>query len=295
MSSARITNLYALLRLTPQATTSDIQQAINEAKAQQQLGSNVLQKAEEWLLNAAVRARYDRELEQQQPELFQDAIPVATTDLRLLDEVVPSLAPNDDVRLGLLAKEHTQARMEARIEPERPLDTIVYVHEHKRYDMLTKWVIYGAMVLVLLGIVWVFAWPLLSKTLFAPSEWDKHELRQEFVQKGWQEDMDAGYVYLPSAEYTSRLALVYRNDALTPVLTETACDMDDKGLCRISVRIDDALFPDNDEIGMGLQDDMALASSAHRSEMVDDLKQAKKVSVSYRSGGQVVTQTFAIH
>lgn len=310
MGTQRISNLYALLHIEHTADTPTIAAAIAQQRQLNQIKTPILGKAEEWLLNPAMRERYDAQLHRQYPELFQqaaqewlwsntDAPPSlqaaamvsahtekpSTSAIELaLEAPVPS-----STRLGLL--EPTGHR-DVKIEPALPLDTIAYVHEHKRYDKMTKWVIYGGMVLLLLGVMALFAWPLLKKTVLAPSEWDKHAFRQEWVQKGWQEDSDAGYVYLPSQQYTSRLAIVFRDNDAMPVLTETGCDTDKKGLCRISVRIDDAWFANKDEIGVGLLDDLPLASRAHRADMVKRLQDAHKVEVSYVSGGQQINQTF---
>lgn len=64
---------------------------------------------------------------------------------------------------------------------------------------------------------WASCWPSLGpclKTVFATSDWDKQQYLQQFVQKGWQED-EMGEVYLESEEYTSRLAVKYKdNDAV---------------------------------------------------------------------------------
>lgn len=283
----RMSNLYALLGLSPQADSQDIALAIAALRQNGELKTMILDKAEEWLLKPDVRARYDQQLRQHYPELFESA-QTQTLSLELAEEPT-------EVRLGILDSEQ-HSRSEVRIEPQTPLESIVYVREQQRYHHTSRFIWIGLISALVLGIVWLFAWPLLKKTVFAPSEWDKHEFRQQMVQKGWKanNDADPAYVYLPSNEYTSQLMLFYKDNELFPALNTTTCDMNSKGLCDIKVRIDDGLLTHEESVGVGLQDYIPLASRGKREQMVEHLQQAQKIEVIYYSRGQQVKQTFGL-
>ena len=282
MSQSPMMNLYALLNIGPYVDAASITAAIHSSRQTGDINAAILDKAEQWLLNPDIRQRYDAQLRQQQPEFF---LASPTTDSWQLD------TGPDEVRLGVLEKsDHDGVRM----EPASQLDQLVYIHEHKRYNALTKTIIYGGIALVIIAIVLAIAWPMLKKTLFATSDWDKHQYLQQFVQKGWQEDADMGEAYLESEEYTSRLAIKFKDNDAMAVLTNTSCDMSEKGLCQVRIQIDGQMLSNDENVGVGLMDDMPLATRADRESTLEHLQAAKKVQVSYLSHGEPITQTFQV-
>ena len=178
------------------------------------------------------------------------------------------------------------------LETATQFDNLVYIHEQNRYNLLTKTIIYGGITMAILGIVLAIAWPMLKKTVFATSDWDKQQYLQQFVQKGWQEDAEMGEVYLESEEYTSRLAVKYKDNDAVAVLTNTSCDMSKKGLCTIRIEVDGQTLNNDADVGVGLMDDMPLATRADRESTLERLQAAKKIKVSYLSRGEPITQTF---
>ena len=101
-----------------------------------------------------------------------------------------------------------------------------------------------------------------------------------------------GEVYLESEEYTSRLAVKYKDNDAVAVLTNTSCDMSKKGLCTIRIEVDGQVLNNDAEVGVGLMDDMPLATRADRESTLERLRAAKKIKVSYLSQGEPITQTF---
>ena len=216
MSPSPMINLYALLNLGPYVDASSIAAAIGKNRQTGSINAAILDKAEQWLLNPAIRNRYDAQLKQQQPEFF---LATPATDTWKLDD------GEDEVRLGVLEEKKTDG---VHLETATQFDNLVYIHEQNRYNLLTKTIIYGGIAIAILGIVLAIAWPMLKKTVFATSDWDKQQYLQQFVQKGWQEDTEMGEVYLESEEYTSRLAVKYKDNDAVAVLTNTSCDMSKK-------------------------------------------------------------------
>ena len=273
-------NLYALLNLGPYVDASSIAAAIGKNRQTGSINAAILDKAEQWLLNPAIRNRYDAQLKQQQPEFF---LATPATDTWELDD------GEDEVRLGVLEEKKTDG---VHLETATQFDNLVYIHEQNRYNLLTKTIIYGGIAMAILGIVLAIAWPMLKKTVFATSDWDKQQYLQQFVQKGWQEDTEMGEVYLESEEYTSRLAVKYKDNDAVAVLTNTSCDMSKKGLCTIRIEVDGQVLSNDADVGVGLMDDMPLATRADRESTLERLQAAKKIKISYLSQGEPITQTF---
>ena len=273
-------NLYALLNLGPYVDASSIAAAIGKNRQTGSINAAILDKAEQWLLNPVIRNRYDAQLKQQQPEFF---LATPATDTWELDD------GEDEVRLGVLEEKKTDG---VHLETATQFDNLVYIHEQNRYNLLTKTLIYGGIAMAILGIVLTIAWPMLKKTVFATSDWDKQQYLQQFVQKGWQEDTEMGEVYLESEEYTSRLVVKYKDNDAVAVLTNTSCDMSKKGLCTIRIEVDGQVLNNDAEVGVGLMDDMPLATRADRESTLERLQAAKKIKVSYLSRGEPITQTF---
>ena len=273
-------NLYALLNLGPYVDAPSIAAAIGKNRQTGSINAAILDKAEQWLLNPAIRNRYDAQLKQQQPEFF---LATPATDTWELDD------GEDEVRLGVLEEKKADG---VHLETATQFDNLVYIHEQNRYNLLTKTIIYGGITMAILGIVLAIAWPMLKKTVFATSDWDKQQYLQQFVQKGWQEDAEMGEVYLESEEYTSRLAVKYKDNDAVAVLTNTSCDMSKKGLCTIRIEVDGQALNNDAEVGVGLMDDMPLATRADRESTLERLQAAKKIKVSYLSQGEPITQTF---
>ena len=273
-------NLYALLNLGPYVDASSIAAAIGKNRQTGSINAAILDKAEQWLLNPVIRNRYDAQLKQQQPEFF---LATPATDTWELDD------GEDEVRLGVLEEKKTDG---VHLETATQFDNLVYIHEQNRYNLLTKTLIYGGIAMAILGIVLTIAWPMLKKTVFATSDWDKQQYLQQFVQKGWQEDTEMGEVYLESEEYTSRLAVKYKDNDAVAVLTNTSCDMSKKGLCTIRIEVDGQVLNNDADVGVGLMDDMPLATRADRESTLERLQAAKKIKVSYLSRGEPITQTF---
>ena len=273
-------NLYALLNLCPYVDASSIAAAIGKNRQTGSINAAILDKAEQWLLNPAIRNRYDAQLKQQQPEFF---LATPATDTWELDD------GEDEVRLGVLEEKKADG---VHLETATQFDNLVYIHEQNRYNLLTKTIIYGGITMAILGIVLAIAWPMLKKTVFATSDWDKQQYLQQFVQKGWQEDAEMGEVYLESEEYTSRLAVKYKDNDAVAVLTNTSCDMSKKGLCTIRIEVDGQVLNNDADVGVGLMDDMPLATRADRESTLERLQAAKKIKVSYLSQGEPITQTF---
>ena len=282
MSQSPMINLYALLNIGPYVDAANISAAIHTTRQTGNINAAILDKAEQWLLNPAIRQRYDAQLRQQQPEFF---LASPTTDSWQLD------AGQDEVRLGVLEKKNPDG---VSMEPVSHLNQVVYIHEQNRYNALTKTIIYGGIALVIIAIVLAIAWPMLKKTVFATSDWDKHQYLQQFVQKGWQEDTEMGEVYLESAEYTSRLAIKFKDNDAMAVLTNTSCDMSEKGLCQVRIQIDGQALNNDEHVGVGLMDDMPLATRADRESTLERLQAAKNIKVSYTSRGEAITQTFQV-
>ena len=280
MSPSPMINLYALLNLGPFVDAPSIAAAIGKSRQTGSINAAILDKAEQWLLNPAIRNRYDAQLKQQQPEFFL-ATP-ATVTWQLDDG-------EDEVRLGVLEEQKTDG---IHLETATQFDNLVYIHEQNRYNLMTKTIIYGGIAMAILGIVLAIAWPMLKKTVFATSDWDKQQYLQQFVQKGWQEDAEMGEVYLESEEYTSRLAVKYKDNDAVAVLTNTSCDMSKKGLCTIRIEVDGQVLNNDADVGVGLMDDMPLATRADRESTLERLRAAKKIKVSYLSQGEPITQTF---
>ena len=280
MSPSPMINLYALLNLGPYVDAPSIAAAIGKNRQTGSINAAILDKAEQWLLNPAIRNRYDAQLKQQQPEFF---LATPATDTWELDD------GEDEVRLGVLEEKKTDG---VHLETATQFDNLVYIHEQNRYNLLTKTLIYGGIAMAILGIVLAIAWPMLKKTVFATSDWDKQQYLQQFVQKGWQEDAEMGEVYLESEEYTSRLAVKYKDNDAVAVLTNTSCDMSKKGLCTIRIEVDGQALNNDAEVGVGLMDDMPLATRADRESTLERLQAAKKIKVSYLSRGEPITQTF---
>lgn len=273
-------NLYALLNLGPYVDAPSIAAAIGKNRQTGSINAAILDKAEQWLLNPAIRNRYDAQLKQQQPEFF---LATPATDTWELDD------GEDEVRLGVLEEQKADG---VHLETATQFDNLVYIHEQNRYNLLTKTIIYGGIAMAILGIVLAIAWPMLKKTVFATSDWDKQQYLQQFVQKGWQEDAEMGEVYLESEEYTSRLAVKYKDNDAVAVLTNTSCDMSKKGLCTIRIEVDGQVLNNDADVGVGLMDDMPLATRADRESTLERLQAAKKIKVSYLSQGEPITQTF---
>ena len=280
MSPSPMINLYALLNLGPFVDAPSIAAAIGKSRQTGSINAAILDKAEQWLLNPAIRNRYDAQLKQQQPEFF---LTTPATDTWQLDD------GDDEVRLGVLEEQKTDG---IHLETATQFDNLVYIHEQNRYNLMTKTIIYGGIAMAILGIVLAIAWPMLKKTVFATSDWDKHKYLQQFVQKGWQEDTEMGEVYLESEEYTSRLAVKYKDNDAVAVLTNTSCDMSKKGLCTIRIEVDGQALNNDADVGVGLMDDMPLATRADRESTLERLQAAKKIKVSYLSQGEPITQTF---
>ena len=280
MSPSPMINLYALLNLGPYVDAPSIAAAIGKNRQTGSINAAILDKAEQWLLNPAIRNRYDAQLKQQQPEFF---LATPATDTWELDD------GEDEVRLGVLEEKKTDG---VHLETATQFDNLVYIHEQNRYSLLTKTLIYGGITMAILGIVLAIAWPMLKKTVFATSDWDKQQYLRQFVQKGWQEDAEMGEVYLESEEYTSRLAVKYKDNDAVAVLTNTSCDMSKKGLCTIRIEVDGQALNNDAEVGVGLMDDMPLATRADRESTLERLQAAKKIKVSYLSRGEPITQTF---
>ena len=280
MSPSPMINLYALLNLGPYVDAPSIAAAIGKNRQTGSINAAILDKAEQWLLNPAIRNRYDAQLKQQQPEFF---LATPATDTWELDD------GEDEVRLGVLEEKKADG---VHLETATQFDNLVYIHDQNRYNLLTKTIIYGGIAMAILGIVLAIAWPMLKKTVFATSDWDKQQYLQQFVQKGWQEDAEMGEVYLESEEYTSRLAVKYKDNDAVAVLTNTSCDMSKKGLCTIRIEVDGQALNNDAEVGVGLMDDMPLATRADRESTLERLQAAKKIKVSYLSQGEPITQTF---
>ena len=280
MSPSPMINLYALLNLGPYVDAPSIAAAIGKNRQTGSINAAILDKAEQWLLNPATRNRYDAQLKQQQPEFF---LATPATDTWKLDD------GEDEVRLGVLEEQKADG---VHLETATQFDNLVYIHDQNRYNLLTKTIIYGGIAMAILGIVLAIAWPMLKKTVFATSDWDKQQYLQQFVQKGWQEDAEMGEVYLESEEYTSRLAVKYKDNDAVAVLTNTSCDMSKKGLCTIRIEVDGQALNNDAEVGVGLMDDMPLATRADRESTLERLQAAKKIKVSYLSQGEPITQTF---
>ena len=280
MSPSPMINLYALLNLGPYVDASSIAAAIGKNRQTGSINAAILDKAEQWLLNPAIRNRYDAQLKQQQPEFF---LATPATDTWELDD------GEDEVRLGVLEEKKADG---VHLEAATQFDNLVYIHEQNRYNLLTKTIIYGGIAMAILGIVLAIAWPMLKKTVFATSDWDKQQYLQQFVQKGWQEDTEMGEVYLESEEYTSRLAVKYKDNDAVAVLTNTSCDMSKKGLCTIRIEVDGQVLNNDADVGVGLMDDMPLATRADRESTLERLQAAKKIKISYLSQGEPITQTF---
>ena len=273
-------NLYALLNLGPYVDAPSIAAAIGKNRQTGSINAAILDKAEQWLLNPAIRNRYDAQLKQQQPEFF---LATPATDTWELDD------GEDEVRLGVLEEKKADG---VHLETATQFDNLVYIHEQNRYNLLTKTLIYGGIAMAILGIVLTIAWPMLKKTVFATSDWDKQQYLQQFVQKGWQEDTEMGEVYLESEEYTSRLAVKYKDNDAVAVLTNTSCDMSNKGLCTIRIEVDGQALNNDTDIGVGIMDDIPLATRTDRESTLERLQAAKKIKVSYLSRGEPITQTF---
>lgn len=68
-------NLYQLLELRPDASAAEIRQALADRQAAGRLDPGVERAARQWLLDEAVRRRYDARLQHEQPQWFAQAAP----------------------------------------------------------------------------------------------------------------------------------------------------------------------------------------------------------------------------
>ncbi|AUZ04289.1 MULTISPECIES: hypothetical protein [Vitreoscilla] len=284
MSPPRISNIYVLLSLTPLADSQAIAQAIQTHRHHHSLNPAILDKAEAWLLNPATRQRYDAQLRQQQPDLFTSISPSLQLETH-----------NEPHRLGLLDNSIHDGRGDVRIEPDVYLEQDIYATSHKRYSLVSKLIVYGAIAALILGLVLLFSWPILQRTIFAPSDWDKLEFQQALVQQGWQENAQEQYAYLEAAEYPNQLALKYEKNEVWPMLINTSCDMNPQGLCQVKVNIrthNHNDFEFDDTVGMGLRNDLPLVTRALRSDMVTALQEARQIQVRIYNGNQPMEMTF---
>lgn len=69
-----IVNMYRVLSITPEADALSIEKAIAVQRQLGKVSEDVLEKAELWLLNDALRQRYDRHLQQTEPDFFRPVI-----------------------------------------------------------------------------------------------------------------------------------------------------------------------------------------------------------------------------
>ena len=308
MSNASVSNIYQVLGVNVHDDARIIAQAIAKHRQQQTLRPEILDKAEQWLLNDAIRARYDEKLKQQAPHLFEATMPElqliaqepSDQPLQLAQEEsqTPDLTLQTDnapTRLGLMDETIHDGRGDVRIEPDVYFEQDTYTTSYKQYNLMSKLIIYGAIGSFVLGLILLFAWPFLKSTVFAPSEWDKVEIRQEWEARGWQEDAPNEYVYLQDEEYSTRLGLVYEKDLLWPLLMNTGCDMTPQGLCDVDVTIrkqDGGVFEFQDTVGLGLRDHLPLVTRGKREDMLDALEEAKSIDVRIYNGNQAIDMRF---
>ncbi|UOO90505.1 pilin [Vitreoscilla massiliensis] len=86
-------NLYQLLGLDMQASSADIQAAIDAQKALGHFNPEVLDKASAWLLDAPTRARYDAQLRASDANLANEAIPALDISPRHTTPTVMTAKP----------------------------------------------------------------------------------------------------------------------------------------------------------------------------------------------------------
>ena len=70
--------------------------------------------------------------------------------------------------------------------------------------------------------------------------------------------------------------------------------MSPKCLCTIKIQVDGESLNNDAEVGVGLMDDVPLATRADREKTLKRLQAGRQIKVNYTSRGQAITQTFKL-
>ena len=75
MSQSPMINLYALLNIGPYVDSASVSAAIHTSRQTGDINAAILDKAEQWLLNPAIRERYDANCANNNPNSFSPRPP----------------------------------------------------------------------------------------------------------------------------------------------------------------------------------------------------------------------------
>ena len=288
-------NLYQILGVSADADAATIAFAISECRLQGDINAQVLDKAEEWLLQAEVRAKYDAQLKQEDAAFFSQTSHASTqTDFPQSNQA--STAPVFEASNAASTASNNTERVHApqnHAQTERPKFKTAQVKTNSKQRInikrdgkksnsrgcLVAFLIVSVLGVILLGVISWWGYSLfqdVKKTL------NEYEIEDMQTTPGWHVG-DGGHVVYAVAQNQPNMVLMLVGEDSQPMLANrdssqaVNCHKDQDLLCSIQVQFDQDPARTYEAGQLGNQ--ILVSDDADKAEMVLRMQDADKLSI----------------
>ena len=283
-------NLYQILGVSADADAATIAFVISECRLQGDINAQVLDKAEEWLLQAEVRAKYDAQLKQEDAAFFSQTSNASTqTDFPQSNQA--STAPVFEASNAASTASNNTERVHApqnHAQTERPKFKTAQVKTNSKQRINIKrdgkksnsrGCLVAFLIVSVLGVISWWGYSLfqdVKKTL------NEYEIEDMQTTPGWHVG-DGGHVVYAVAQNQPNMVLMLVGEDSQPMLANRDssqainCHKDQDLLCSIQVQFDQDPARTYEAGQLGNQ--ILVSDDADKAEMVLRMQDADKLSI----------------
>ena len=288
-------NLYQILGVSANADAATIAFAISQCRLQGDINAQVLDKAEEWLLQAEVRAKYDAQLKQEDAAFFSQASQATpSNDFPLTNQAntTPVLEQGNATQAAASNAERLHSQQN-HAQAERPKFKTAKAKNNTKHRInikrddkksnsrgcLVAFLIVSVLGVILLGVISWWGYSLfqdVKKTL------NEYEIEDMQTTPGWHVG-DGGHVVYAVAQNQPNMVLMLVGEDSQPMLANrdssqaVNCHKDQDLLCSIQVQFDQDPARTYEAGQLGNQ--ILVSDDADKAEMVLRMQDADKLSI----------------
>ena len=303
-------NLYQILGVSADADAATIAFVISECRLQGDINAQVLDKAEEWLLQAEVRAKYDAQLKQEDAAFFSQTSQTSTpTDFPQTNQAstasvfeagnAASAASNNTERVHT-PQNHAQTERpkfktaQAKTNSKQRINIKRDGKKSNSRGCLVAFLIVSVLGVILLGVISWWGYSLfqdVKKTL------NEYEIEDMQTTPGWHVG-DGGHVVYAVAQNQPNMVLMLVGEDAQPMLANrdakqtVLCHRDENFLCQIQIQFDNDP-PKTFESGqMGNQ--ILVTNDADKAQMALRLQDTEKLNITLIENAEKPTYEFQL-
>ena len=288
-------NLYQILGVSADADAATIAFAISECRLQGDINAQVLDKAEEWLLQAEVRAKYDAQLKQEDAAFFSQTSQTSTpTDTLQSSQAstapvfesgnVASAASNNTERVHT-PQNHAQTERpkfktaQAKTNSKQRINIKRDGKKSNSRGCLVAFLIVSVLGVILLGVISWWGYTLFQDV---KKTFNNFEIENMQTTPGWHVE-DRRHVVYAVAQNQPTMVLMLVGENAVPTLSNSnlnqtvLCHRDENFLCQIQIQFDND--PPRTFGSTQIGNQIMVSDEADRAEMVLRVQDAEKLSI----------------